>query len=221
MIEEPSDILDYKRPGVAVDIVVLAIIDGELKVGLVKREEEPFKGKHAMPGRFVRYDERLIDTARMALRVKGNIDPEGTYLEQLHAFGDSLDRDTRIRTISITYYCLINNQTVLQQKENKFIWQPAYRLSPLAWDHAKIITFAIERIRSKLFHSDLVFKLVPQEFTLTELQRIFELLLNTTLDKRNFRKKIQEIYVLKDLRKTKMEGAHRPAAVYSYARMVD
>jgi 8-oxo-dGTP diphosphatase len=217
---QQSDIWDQKRPGVAVDVVLLSIIDNDLKVGLIKREDQPFQGKHALPGRFVRYEEKISDTAKMALKTKGNINTDNVYLEQLYTFGENLDRDTRIRTISIVYYGLIDSHTILDQKGNKFLMESAYKLPSLAWDHADIIHFAVDRIRSKLYQSDLIFNLVPKEFTLSQLQRVFEIVLNQDIDKRNFRKKIQEIYVFKDLKKTRMEGAHRPAALYSYVKMM-
>jgi 8-oxo-dGTP diphosphatase len=216
--EDPSDIWEFKRPGIAVDVVLLTIIDGELKVGLIKREEDPYHGKHALPGRFVRYEESITDTARIAIESKGNIKANGIYLEQLYTFGDNLDRDTRIRTISIVYYGLVKAEVIDRQKESKFRWEPVYGLPPLAFDHADIIKSAVERIREKLFHTGIIFNLLPNEFTLSELQHAFEIVLNDSLDKRNFRKKMNEIYVLKDTRKTRMEGAHRPAALYSYVK---
>jgi 8-oxo-dGTP diphosphatase len=207
------------RPGVAVDVVLLTVMGGELKVALITRQDEPYFGKHALPGRFVRYDERITDTARLALETKGRIDARDVYLEQLHTFGDNLVRDTRIRTISIVYYGLVDSAIITEQEENRFVWTPAYALPPLAFDHAHIIEASIARIRDKLFTTDLVFNLVPKEFTLSQLQRTYEILLATPLDKRNFRKRIEETYLLKDCKKQHREGAHRPAALYQYVKM--
>ena len=97
-------------------------------------------------------------------------------------------------------------------------WNSAYDLPPLAFDHKKIIEYAIHRLRKKVQESDFAFQLMPEEFTLSELQKAYEIILNEEQDKRNFRKKIIELHILKDLKKKKMEGAHRPAAVYSFIR---
>src|SRR5689334_283443 len=132
MQEDPSDIWSFKRPGVAVDVVLLTLLNGELKVGLIRREEPPHQGKRALPGRFVRYEEAISDTARMALVTKGNIDTKNVYLEQLYTFGENLDRDTRIRTISIVYYGLVDSHTIADQTGNKFLWESVYDLPPLA-----------------------------------------------------------------------------------------
>jgi 8-oxo-dGTP diphosphatase len=218
--ENPNDdIWKVKRPGVAVDVVLLTIQHDELRVALIKREDEPYFGKYALPGRFVRYEEPIEETARMALVTKGHIKTDGIYLEQLHTYGQNLHRDTRIRTISIVYYGLVRAETISAQSANKFLWESVYDLPPLAFDHREIILSAVERIRSKLLHSDLLFNLVPPAFTLSELQRAYELVLHEQLDKRNFRKKIDEVYLLKDLKRTKMEGAHRPARLFSYMKM--
>jgi 8-oxo-dGTP diphosphatase len=209
----------YLRPGVAADVVLLTLQDNTLKVGLVKRKEDPYFGKCALPGRFVRYDEKITDTARIALETKANIDTKDVYLEQLYTYGDTLDRDTRIITITIVYYGFVNSAKVKDQKDNQFIWADAYALPQLAFDHKNIINSALERIQEKLFTTPLVFNLLPKEFTLSQLQQACELLLHTILDKRNFRKKINEVYILKDTKRQHIDGAHRPATMYSFVKM--
>lgn len=203
-----------QMPGVAVDVVLFAIINNELKVALIKREEDPYFSKHALPGRFVRYEEKIEDTARKALETKGNISASNIFLEQLYTFGQNLERDTRIRTISIVYYALIDSAEITKQAGNKFIWESVYKLPSLAFDHEKIIKYALERLRDKLFASDFVAALMPSEFTLSELQNAYEIILSKQLDKRNFRKKIFEIGILK-MQKLKRIGSHRPAQLYS------
>ena len=96
MSAEDDDFFNYKMPGVAVDVVLFTIKDNDLQAGLIQRGEEPYSGKFALPGRFVRYEEPIEDTARMALKVKGGIDPDPVFLEQLYTFGQTLKRDTRI-----------------------------------------------------------------------------------------------------------------------------
>lgn len=217
---DPNDeIFKVLRPGVAVDVVVLTVLHDDLKVGLIRREDEPYFGRHALPGRFVRYEEKIEDTARKALETKGHINADSIYLEQLYTFGQNLVRDTRIRTISIVYYALINPEAITSQPGNTFIWESAYALPPLAFDHGEIISFTIGRIREKVLRSDIIFRFMPGEFTLSELQKACEIVLGRALDKRNFRKKAQEVFVLKDLKRTRMEGAHRPAKLYSFVKM--
>lgn len=216
--EDHSDsIWQLKRPAIAVDVILFTIKDNDLKVGLIRREEEPYFGKHALPGRFVRYEEPIEETARMALKLKGKVNPEVVYLEQLYAFGQDLYRDTRIRTISIVYYGLVDAAKIDFQK-SAFTWHSVYELPGLAFDHAQIIGTAVQRLRENLMKSDLAFQLMPEEFTLTELQKAYEIILHQALDKRNFRKKIMEMGILHDVHKKKMEGVHRPAELYGFVR---
>lgn len=209
-----KEFLRHARPGIAVDVVLFAIINNNLKVALIKREDNPYFGKHALPGRFVRYEEKIEDTARKALEAKGNINASNIFLEQLYTFGQNLERDTRIRTISIVYYALIDSAEITKQAGNKFIWESVYKLPALAFDHEKIIKYALERLRDKLFASDFIAALMPSEFTLSELQNAYEIILNEKLDKRNFRKKVLEMDMLKK-EKLKRVGSHRPAQLYS------
>ncbi len=213
-----DDFFQYKMPGVAVDVVLFTIRDNDLQAGLIQRAEEPYSGKFALPGRFVRYEEPIEETARMALKLKGGIDPDLVFLEQLYTFGQNLKRDTRIRTISIVYYGLVDSQKIDFQTSSKFIWKSVYKLPPLAFDHKDVIEYAIQRLRKKVLESDFAFQLMPEEFTLSELQKAYETILDKEVDKRNFRKKIMELHILKDLKKQKMEGAHRPAQLYSFMK---
>lgn len=218
MSAQDDDFFKYKMPGVAVDVVLFTIKDNDLQVGLIQRAEDPYSGKFALPGRFVRYEEPIEETARMALKLKGGIDPELVFLEQLYTFGQNLKRDTRIRTISIVYYGLVDSQKIDFQSGSKFLWKSVYKLPPLAFDHKEVIEYAIKRLRKKVLESDFAFQLMPEEFTLSGLQKAYQVILNKELDKRNFRKKIMELHILKDLKKQKMEGAHRPAQLYSFLR---
>ena len=212
----PDPIFSAKKPAIAVDVVLLAMKDDELQVGLIKRDDDPYYGKHALPGRFVRYEEPIETTARKALTLKGHIDAERIYLEQLYTFGQDLERDTRIRAITIVYYALLDQETIGHQEKNTLLWHAVARLPPLAFDHADIIRFAVRRIGEKAWSSDVIFKLAPREFTLSDLQRIFQAVQRTPLDKRNFRKKLQQVFHLKDLKRDRREGAHRPARLYAF-----
>ena len=216
-----SDIFRMERPAVAVDVVLLTVLEGELQIALIKREDDPYYGKHALPGRFVRYDEPIETTARRALETKGNITTDGIYLEQLYTFGQNLVRDTRIRTISVVYCALLPSGIISGQQGHTFSWFPIGRLPPLAFDHRDIVHAAVERIRTKLLTSDIIFHLLPEEFTLSELQRACETILGRALDKRNFRKKAADVYDLQDLKLSRREGAHRPARLYRFVRLRD
>jgi len=219
MVKKHGDeIFKFVRPAIAVDVVLFTIIDNDLKVGLIKREDEPYHGKYALPGRFVRYEEKIEDTARKGLESKGNINASRIFLEQLYTFGQNLKRDTRIRTISIVYYALIDSGEITRQKGNKFHWNSVYNLPPIAFDHKNIILFALGRLRNKIWASDFAAALMPQEFTLTDLQAAYEIILDKELDKRNFRKKILEMKILKKLHKMRSDGAHRPAQLYSFSK---
>jgi len=218
MAAEQHDFDEYKRPGVAVDVVIFTIKDKDIRVGLIRRENEPYLGKYALPGRFVRYDEPIEEPAKIALKSKGGINPNVVFLEQLYTFGQELKRDTRIRTISVVYYGLIDSSKIDFQQGNRFFWHSVYKLPDLAFDHKSIIDYAVKRLRKKVNESDFAFQLMPDEFTLTELQKAYEVILNQQLDKRNFRKKTLELHILKDLKKKKLEGVHRPAELYAFMR---
>jgi len=216
-----SDIWDQRRPAVAVDVVLLSILDGQLQIALIQRQDDPYHGKYALPGRFVRYDEPIEMTGKKALETKGNIKTDGIHLEQLATFGQNLIRDTRIRTISVVYYGFVPNSVISGQAGNTFHWFAIDALPPLAFDHKDIIGSALERIRARVLRTDIVFSLMPEEFTLSELQRTCEVILGEELDKRNFRKKVVEMYDLKDLKRDRRDGAHRPARLYRFVKLQD
>ena len=214
-----SEFNSYLRPGVAVDIVLFSIVDGKFKVALIKRDDEPYFGNHALPGRFVRYDEKIEDTAKKALETKGNINTSNIFLEQLYTFGQNLDRDTRIRTISIVYYALINSKEITEQTENKFYWFSINELPSMAFDHERIVKFAFDYLYVKIWDlqdcSSIIMSLLPEKFTLTELQQVYETICGK-LDKRNFRKKFLDSNILKPELEKRDGGAFRPAQLFSF-----
>lgn len=218
MLEEKNDLSQYKHPAVAVDVILFTIKNNILKIGLIRREEAPYLNHYALPGRFVRYDEPIEETAKIALKSKGNINPEAVFLEQLYTFGQDLNRDTRIRTISVVYYGFIDSGKIDILQGNKFHWFSVYDLPELAFDHKLIIDSAVKSLRKKVLESDFAFQLLPEEFTLSELQKAYETILGEELDKRNFRKKILENNFIKALKKKRREGLHRPAELYWFKR---
>jgi 8-oxo-dGTP diphosphatase len=206
----------YERPSVTVDVVMMSLRQGDLQVLLIKRRSWPFEGMWAIPGGFINMDESLETAAKRELREETGV--EDVYLEQLYTFGDP-GRDPRTRVITVVYFALLDSER-LQVRANddamEVGWFPVYNLPPLAFDHAKILAYALERLRGKLEYTTIAFSLLPEQFTLRELQRVYEIILHRRLDKRNFRKKILATGILEDTGAKKMEGTHRPARLYRF-----
>lgn len=207
-----------ERPAVTVDIVLFTILDGELKVLLIKRRDPPFADMWALPGGFVRKGETLRDAALRELSEETNV--SGVYLEQLYTFGDP-GRDPRMWVVTVAYYALISSDELSLRPDTDAVdvgWHRVSSLPVLAFDHKQIVDCALERLRGKLNYTTVGFELLPEKFTLTQLQRVYEAILGREIDKRNFRKKILGMQILKDLNETKMEGIHRPARLYTFLR---
>lgn len=200
---------------VAVDIVVFTIQSGVLNVLLVKRKIPPFVGQYAIPGGFVLDDEDLNEAALRELKEETGVDD--VYLEQLYSFGDP-GRDPRGRVISVSYFALISADRTLQPgtDASEAAWWPVGRLPSLAFDHAAIMEYALERLRNKLEYTTVGFQLLPEKFTLTELQKVYEVILEKELDKRNFRRKMALLKILKPLKEYQHAG-RRPAQLFRFA----
>lgn len=208
--------IDYPKPSVTVDILLFTIVDNDLKILLIKRNLTPFKGSWALPGGFVYINESLDEAAKRELLEEGNID--NVYLEQLYTFGDP-KRDPRSRVITVTYLALADSASWDVRSggdagEAKL--HSVKKLPTLSFDHRKIIDYGIERLRAKVGYTNIVMGLLPEEFTLTDLQRKHEVILNHVLDKRNFRKKILSTGIVIPTGKRSDGGAHRPAAFYKF-----
>jgi len=215
---EDYDVSRYERPSVTVDIVLFTVADNDLKVLLIKRHVPPFKGMWAIPGGFVRKGETLDGAALRELREETNV--KDIYLEQLYTFGDP-GRDPRTWVVTVSYFALVSVDKLELKADTdaeEVTWHSMYNLPELAFDHEKILNYALERLRNKLEYTTVGFELLPSKFTLTELQRLYEIILNRPLDKRNFRKKILSLGILKSLNETKMEGIHRPAQLYAFSK---
>lgn len=209
---------DYPRPSVTVDIILFTFHEDQLKVLLVRRDHEPFANHWALPGGFVNIDEDLEEAARRELNEETNV--RDVYLEQLYTFGEP-DRDPRGRVITVAYFALLSNDQVrgLQIRgasdAGEAAWWNIYDLPQLAFDHARILQYAMQRLRWKLEWTALGFLLLPAEFTLSELQRVYETVLHEPLDKRNFRRKMLAADVLEETGNLR-EGDHRPAKLYRF-----
>ncbi|MEM0952356.1 MAG: NUDIX domain-containing protein [Cyanobacteria bacterium P01_H01_bin.74] len=211
----------YETPLVTVDIVLFTIIDNKLKVLLIQRRQPPFEHMWAIPGGFIHVGETLEEAASRRLYEETTVN--NIYLEQLGSFGMP-NRDPRARVITVAYYALVGaDKLKLQAQANAkdVNWYDINDLPKLAFDHNVIVPIALKKLKRHLESSSVAFQLLPEAFTLTELQRVYELILNKTLDKRNFRKKILASMLLQDTGKTKMEGYHRPAQLYAFRTVSD
>lgn len=204
------------NPLVAVDTLIFSVLRGKLRVLLIKIAGGPYQNKWALPGGLVDMRETLDEAAFRVLREKAGVD--GIYLEQLAAFGD-LKRDVRGRSVSVAYFALVNSEA-FDVKTNEYYadiaWYDIGHLPTMAFDHKEIIRYGKERLSNKLAYSNIAYALLPKEFTLTELQSLYEVILGHTLDKRNFRKKITEVKLVKETGKVRRNGPSRPAKLYSF-----
>jgi 8-oxo-dGTP diphosphatase len=206
----------YERPSVTVDVIILTVRERRLMVLLIKRRHWPFEGMWAIPGGFVGPDESLEDAARRELEEETGV--SDVYLEQLYTFGDP-GRDPRGRVITVSYYALIRSDEIRVRADDDAAeaeWFPAYQLPALAFDHDHILSYMLQRLRGKLEYTTIGFQLLRDEFTLSELQEVYEAILNRRLDKRNFRKKLLATGILEQTLETRKVGQHRPAALYRF-----
>lgn len=206
----------YARPALAVDCVVFGLDDEDLKVLLIRRGIEPFAGRWALPGGFVHLDETLDEAARRELSEEAGIDK--VFLEQLYTFGD-VHRDPRERVISVAYYALVklsDHKVRAATDAKEAAWFGMDDLPKLAFDHESILDKAMERLRGKVRYKPIGFELLPKKFSLTQLQRVYEKILDTELDKRNFRKKVLSTGLLIELDEVEQDVAHRAARLYMF-----
>jgi len=200
----------------AVDVIVFTVDERDLKALLVKIRGGPFAGKWAFPGGMVGIAEPLDTAAERELTAQTGLDD--LYLEQLRTFGKP-DRDPRARVVSTAYFALAPRKAVRRSggRYADVAWFPVRRLPPLAYDHDTMVAHALERLRSKLEYTNIVYSLLPAEFTLGELQDLYETILGRCLDRRNFRRKILATGLLRALPRQR-RGPHRPATLYSFIK---
>jgi len=213
-----SKLNDYPRPSVTVDLVIFTIAEDDLKVLLIRRGQEPFKGRWALPGGFVEIDESLERAA--ARELKEEVGVTNVYLEQLYTFGEP-KRDPRGRVISVSYFALVDaerQRIVAASDAAEAQWRSVFDAPKLAFDHARILDTAVWRLRNKIEWTTVGYELLPKKFTLSELQRVYEIILQRPVDKRNFRKKILAQGQILELNETRSDVAHRPARLYSFRK---
>lgn len=199
-----------------VDLCIFTVIKGELNVLLIKRKYDPFKGKWAIPGGFIKDDERLHTAALRELHEETGV--HDVFLKKLTAYGDP-GRDPRGRVVTIVYMALIDAQRYKLEATTdaeSAMWHPMNSLPPLAFDHKMIVDSALKDLKYEIQTTNIAAQMLPDTFTLTELQKLYESILSMNLDKRNFRKKIASLDILKPTKETKIDGAHRPAQLFKF-----
>lgn len=213
------NIHDFDIPLISVDMTIFSIIDDALNVLLVKRGQHPALGKWALPGGFInlKKDKTLGDTARRKLKEKTGVDTP--YLEQVESFGGE-KRDPRGWSVTVAYLALINSAEYKLASNDKsseeIIWIPVQTVIKeyqLAFDHHDILLTCYERLKRKVKYTSLPVNLLASEFTLTELQQIFEIILGANLEKKSFRRRISDADILKETGSMRT-GSNRPAKLY-------
>lgn len=225
----------YVRPSVAVDVVLVATVEGSLSTLLIQRTEHPFKGKLALPGGFLKKGDDPDAAAAGVLRRKAAL--SGVFLEQLYTFGEP-GRDPRTWVISIAYYALVDearfgramrDEPTVRMARIRVPWEGETggpvevvdendRALPLAFDHADIIGMAVKRLRGKLDYAPVGFQLLGDTFTLLELQRVHETVLGRPLNKDSFRRRMLASGQLEATGRAQSGVDHRPAELYRFAR---
>lgn len=206
---------EHPRPALAVDCVVFGL-DDDLQILLIKRDLEPFAGRWALPGGFVRMDETLDEAARRELEEETGV--SRLYLEQLYTFGDR-GRDPRERVVSVAYYALVklsDHRVKAATDAREAAWFSVEDLPRLAFDHEKIVQSALARLKGKVRYQPIGFELLPPKFTLSALQKLYEVVLERPIDKRNFRKKVLSMGFLEELDEVEQDVAHRAARLYRF-----
>lgn len=210
-------VYDYPRPALTVDCVVFGWqATQRLKVLLIQRKLPPFQGQWSLPGGFMQVEESVDAAAIRELQEEAGL--SGVFLEQLYTFG-SVERDPRERVVSVAYYALIDLQTHPLQAATDASdaqWFALAEVPAIGFDHGEILNCAIARLRSKIRYEPIGFELLPKQFTLSQLQQLYEQILERELDKRNFRKKLLKMELLIDTGEKEVGVAHRAAKLYQF-----
>ena len=200
---------DFPHPYMTVDVLIFSIINGVLVILLTKRNKPPFEGSWALPGGFIRMDESLDEAAKRITNEKGKMGE--VYLEQLYSFGD-IGRDPRGRVVSVSYFALVPEERTKQVEG----WFPVDKLDKLSFDHLLMVKAGAARLKAKVTYSNIAVGLLPKNFRLSELQRVYEIILGRPLDKRNFRKKMTSLDLLIKVGETDKGEKRRPAMLYTF-----
>lgn len=207
----------YKYAVIATDVAIFTVANNQLKVLLIKMKKKPFTGAWALPGGLIEPDESVDDAAQRVLREKTGV--QNVYLEQLATFG-KVDRDPFGRVVAVAYFALVPSEQLELHTTEEYedvTWFPVGNLPELAYDHQEMLAVALQQLKSRLQYSNIAFSLLPREFTLTDLQQLYEVIFGQAIDKRNFRKNVLQINLLKSTGKKQESAAHRPAELYRFA----
>lgn len=203
------------RAVLTTNIVVFSLRHEQLKLLLVRRRNPPFQGCWALPGGVVGDNEDIEANAMRKLEEGTGV--SGVYLEQLCTFGDP-GRDPRERVVSVAYYALVPSKRLRLRSDahaEDVGWFALGELPELAFDHAEMVEVAHHRLAAKLEYSTIAFQFMPERFTLSDLQSVYEMILNRELDKRNFRKRMLAMEQIRQTNEVRRNGSHRPARLYS------
>lgn len=209
---------EYPRAAITLDCVVFGLDDSALQVLLIQRDLEPYEGSWALPGGFLRLDEELEAGARRELSEEAGLHPP--FLEQLCSIG-TVGRDPRERVITVAYFALVNirDHAIRAATDARAAaWFSIDELPTLAFDHASIVATAHERLRGKLSYCPIGFELLPRRFPLSQLQQVYETILERQLDRRNFRRKILSFGFIVETEEVQKDVAHRAARLYAFDR---
>ncbi len=206
---------DLRFAVLATDVVIFGIQNGILKVLLIDVNLPPyFVNTYGLPGGLIGPKETADDSVERHMKSKAGI--SSSYVEQVYTFS-SVNRDPRGRVVSVAYMCLVPESVVLASTiKNKVYWKDSKNLPKLAYDHNEIIKKAVERLKSKISYTTIAKDFLPKSFTLSDLQKVYEIVLGKSLDKRNFRKKVLSLGFLEKLGLQKGGVANRPADLYKF-----
>lgn len=215
---QQRELTKIEKPAVSVSLLIFSVNNGKLEVVLINRVREPFLGFWSLPGDILPIKEDLEEAARRVLQDKTGI--RNVYLEQLYTFGTP-NRDPRGRVITVAYLALLPHNSVDLSKAPNALhakWTPVGSLPKnMAFDHKKIIDCGAERLINKIEYSNIAHGLLPEKFRLSELQKIYEIILNKKLDKRNFRKRMLSLKLVEPTKDIYRLGNHRPARLYKFS----
>lgn len=205
---------------ISIDCVIFGFDAGELKILLIERSADPFKDWYALPGNLVKQDEGIEEAAGRILHELTGLND--LHMEQFHTFGE-VNRHPSGRVITVAYYALIRINSQKEVKPliefaKKAFWHPVNELPKLAFDHSEIFKTGFNKVRRRLHYQPIAYELLPEKFTLTQLQQLYEAILNKKLDKRNFRKKMLSYGFLKELDEKQKNVSFRAAKLYKFDR---
>ena len=207
---------EYERPALTTDCVVFGLDEDDLKILLIQRDIAPFEGEWALPGGFIRMGESVDDCARRELEEETGL--KGIFLEQLYTLGLS-DRDPREHVVTVAYYALVNlidHAPKAATDARNAAWFALDDMPDLAFDHDEILSAARDRLKGKVRYQPIGFELLPKKFTLFQLQRVYEIVLESKIDKRNFRKKVSKLGILIETDEVEKDVPHRAAKLYRF-----